>query len=170
MSSQVSNNAAGAAAAADDKKDRESHKKKPPPKPPREEYNARSVSYLLLALGSLINLSSVSNLKHESDFAGNQQVGFSFGAATFGLSLLLLILDRTVLDVTKAANGKLEGTILLAFTLWWTVGVGYMTQVRGMAYAALNVYASAWITWALSIHTLNQWSASKVRRMCQVSF
>lgn len=134
--------------------------------PPREEFNPRSVGYLLIALGSLINVSSVSNVEKDKsdDFEGRQSVGIAFGATTFGLSLLILILDRTItaVDYTKAAGGKLEGCTLLFFTLVWTAGLGYLTQVGGIAYVALNVYASSWITWALCIHTLNQWSASKV--------
>eukprot|EP00977_Amphora_coffeiformis_P004467 scaffold961_cov136-Amphora_coffeaeformis.AAC.1 len=142
------------------------------PAPTREkEFNDRSLSYLFIALSSLVNLISVANVENENhhyhnsndNFAGNQNVGVAFGAVTFGLSVLILILDRTTskIDYTSAAGGNVEGMTLVLFTLWWTVGVGFLTQVRGIAYMATNVYASAWITWALCIQTLNQWSASK---------
>lgn len=130
----------------------------------RDEYNARSVGYLVIALSSLVNLFSIVLIKDDSHVKGSKTVALSFGALTFGASVLVLVVDRTVttFDLTKTANGNVEGILLSFFTFWWTAAVGYLTQVQGIAYIALNIYFSSWITWALCISTLNQWSASKV--------
>lgn len=113
----------------------------------------------------MINLSSVSNIKSDENCRGNQNVGVVFGAVTFGVSFCILVVDRwgssRCINFTQAAKDRLEGATLLLLALWWTVGVAYLTQVGGLAYQALNVYASAWSTWGLCWHTLNQWSATK---------
>lgn len=81
-------------------------------------FNARSVGYLGIALSSLINLSSVSNLKLDHDnnnnkLYGNPDVGVAFGAVTFGVSLILLILDRTMTSWNYTAQSFNPGIFLL---------------------------------------------------------
>ncbi|KAL7563305.1 hypothetical protein ACA910_016665 [Epithemia clementina (nom. ined.)] len=123
--------------------------------------------YLFIFLSSLINLSSASNSASAFNYHGGWQVAISFGSVTFALCFLILLFDRTkwlsdkLGDYSKAYEGKLEGGVLVAFVVWWVVGVSYQTQVDGIAYMANNVYFSSWLTLALCIYTLNEWSTEK---------
>jgi hypothetical protein len=115
----------------------ENKKKKPPP-----QYNPRWKGYCLILISSLINLSSISNIDQQSDFSGEWGFCLCFGVFSFVFALLILILDRTQCGVetfsfTKAMDGKLEGYVLLFVSLWWLVGVAYITQVNGIAYKVL---------------------------------
>ena len=95
-------------------------------------------------------------------------MGVSFGSVTFATCFLIILFDRTkwlsekLGDYTKAYDGKLEGGVLTVFVIWWVIGVSYQTQVNGIAYLANNVYFSAWMTLALCVYTLNQWSTVSV--------
>ena len=124
-----------------------------------------------MILASLINLSSVSNIRTENYGAayydGVWGVGVMFGSFTFGICLILLVLDRTKwlsskFEFMEVWDGKLEGAFLLFMTLFWVVGVAYITQVGGLAYLSMNVYFSSWMTLAGCIYTLNEWSTNKV--------
>jgi len=130
------------------------------------EYNPRYKGYILIMLSSLINLSAISNIEVDGPFDGFWGFCLSFGCLTFAASVLIMFLDRTqcchaTFNYTKAFDGKFEGYMLLAFTLWWVVGVFYCTQVNGIAYTALNIYFSAWMSLVSCIYTLNKWSAAK---------
>ena len=120
-----------------------------------------------MILFSLINFSAVSNIdKDAGEFDGNWGFCLSFGTFTFGVCLLVLIFDRLQIgfdffNYTKACDGKFEGYVLLFMTVWWVVGVGYITQVGGVAYLAMNIYLSAWLSLASCIYTLNKWSSAK---------
>jgi len=150
---------------AETKKKKEEKKK---PQKPRE-YNPRWKGYCLIMLFSLINLSAVSNTYEESgeyEYDGKWGLCLSFGSFTFAVSFLILMFDRLQLGVdffnyTKAFNGRFEGYVLLFITLWWVVGVAYITQVGGMAYFAMNIYLSSWMALASCIYTLNKWSSAK---------
>jgi hypothetical protein len=139
----------------------ENKKKKPPP-----QYNPRWKGYCLILISSLINLSSISNIDQQSDFSGEWGFCLCFGVFSFVFALLILILDRTQCGVetfsfTKAMDGKLEGYVLLFVSLWWLVGVAYITQVNGIAYKANNIYFSSWLVPASCAYTLNKWSTEK---------
>jgi hypothetical protein len=129
------------------------------------EYNPRDKGYILICLSSLVNFSSISNIK-DRYFDGKWGFCLSFGWTTFIASLLILFFDRTgychdTFNYTKAFDGKFEGYSLLFFTLWWIVGVFYNTQVNGVAYLAMNIYLSCWSTLVSCVYTLNKWSTAK---------
>ena len=125
------------------------------------------ISNQLLCLPLWKDLSAASNASNSLTDAGSWQMAVTFGSVTFALSCLILVLDRTKWlnekcgDYTKAYDGKLEGTVLVLFIVWWIIGVGYQTQVDGIAYLANNVYFSAWLCLASCIYTLNKWSTEK---------
>jgi hypothetical protein len=86
------------------------------------------------------------------------------------VTVVILLLDRfqyccndatDKCNFTKALDGRFEGYTLLAFNLWWIIGVGHITQVGGVAYSANNIYFSSWLNLVACVYTLDQWSASK---------
>ena len=149
-----------------------------PPSPPKNKtppsssnakppvYNPHWKGYSYLLLSSLINLSATSNVPKSGSYSGSWSVAVSFGSVTFGFAFLVLFFDRTQLLVdtfhyTTACQGQLEGYVLLCVTIWWIIGVAYMTQVKGIAYYVLNVYFGAWLSLAASLYTLNHWSTKQ---------
>lgn len=89
-----------------------------------------------------------------------------FGAVTFALSILILIFDligfvRNKFDFKSLQDGKAEGWTLVAFVLWWVVGVISITRAGAIGYAALNIYFSAWASLFASLHALNKWGGEK---------
>jgi hypothetical protein len=173
-SSPGSKNEGAAAAGANHNKNNSNNKKTKTSnnattsKHPPREYNPLWKGYLYIVLSSLISLSSISNARQENFYKGNYGVGLLFATVTFAFCLLVLILDRTkwfgkILDHAKALDSKVEGYTLLVMTLWWIVGVAFITQVNGLAYVASNIYFSAWMCLASCIYTLNEWSTNKVR-------
>ena len=110
-------------------------------------YNPRWKGYSYILITSLINLSSISNIR-EAESGGYQgEKGFSlaFGVFTFVFSFFVLLLDRGQLcaekaSYTKSFDGKCEGFVLVYLCLWWIVGVAYMTQVGGIAYKVRRIH------------------------------
>ncbi|CAB9506164.1 expressed unknown protein [Seminavis robusta] len=137
------------------------------------EFNPRWKGYLYILITSLVNFASISNLEVNDNpqFDGMYQLSLVFGIATFALTVIILAMDRfqycfdkenaDKLNYEKALDGKLEGYTLLAFTLWWIVGVAHITQVEGVGYVANNIYFSSWLTLFSCIYTLDKWSAAK---------
>lgn len=90
------------------------------------EYNPRWKGYVYIIITSLVALSSISNIPKEvkrSHWATT--VGIS--SITFSVSLLILAFDRfqccnSKCNFMKAKDGKLEGSVLLLFVLFWIVG------------------------------------------------
>lgn len=96
---------------------------------------------------------------------GSTGVSLSFGVVIFCFALAILVTDRLqlgrdVFTYHKASNGRVEGVTLLLVTLYALLGVAYVTQVRGLAYQALNVYFSVWLVLVSCIYTLNAWSTT----------
>ena len=58
-------------------------------------------------------------------------------------------------------GGRLEGAVLVTLSLYWIVGVAYLTQVQGIAYTVSNIYFSAWLCLAAALYTLNHWSTKQ---------
>eukprot|EP00544_Gedaniella_sp_CCMP2646_P006393 CAMPEP_0202485730 /NCGR_PEP_ID=MMETSP1361-20130828/4495_1 /ASSEMBLY_ACC=CAM_ASM_000849 /TAXON_ID=210615 /ORGANISM="Staurosira complex sp., Strain CCMP2646" /LENGTH=367 /DNA_ID=CAMNT_0049114701 /DNA_START=148 /DNA_END=1254 /DNA_ORIENTATION=+ len=130
----------------------------------KPEYNPRWKGYVYILVCSLVALSSICNVPKEvkpSHWATT--VGIS--STTFSISFLILLLDRCqcfkFFNYTKAADGKVEGWVLLFFLLIWIVGVAILTKPSGLAYFATNIYFSSWLTLISCVYTLNQWSSSK---------
>jgi len=129
-------------------------------------YNLHLKGYTLLLVTSLVNVSAISNVPEDGDYEGLYSISVMFGAISFALCLIVILLDRSQLlgeqcNFTTALDGRLEGAFLCTLVLWWTVGVFYQTQVRGIAYRVLNIYFSSWSSWAMSLYTLNLWSSKK---------
>lgn len=130
------------------------------------EYNPRWYCYALIAITSLITFSAVSNIAISLTFKGSPAVALAFGVITFAFSFIVLVLDRTqcfieTFDYKSIWDGKFEGYCLVFFTLFWIVGVGFITQVDGIGYLTLNIYFGSWLTLFSVIYTLNEWSAAK---------
>lgn len=125
--------------------------------------NPRWKGYSYLAFTSLVCCASAGNVKQKtSAFV----VSVAVGSVSFGLSMLVLLLDRfqgcfDSFNFHRAYDGKLEGFFLLFLVAWWIFGVWIMTQSGGAAYYALNVYFSSWLSLCASFYTLNDWSGSK---------
>ena len=101
---------------------------------PRET-NPHWKGYCFLILSSLINFSAISNVPEHGNFVGYKFISVCFGVFTFCLGLFVLLLDYVDFFVLyKIWDGKLEGYVLSFCVLWWIVGVGYTTQVQGIAY------------------------------------
>jgi hypothetical protein len=149
------------AAAAEAAKEKDKKPKKPP------EYNPRWKGYCFILIASLVNFSAITSIPNQNtNFEGVWGLCVSFGSFTFLFSVLVLFFDRTQLGVesfnyTKARDANFEGFSLLFLTLWWIIGVSYITQVNGIAYLATNIYFSAWLTLVSCIYTLNKWSSAK---------
>ena len=115
------------------------------------QYNPRWKGYSFILITSLINLSSISNIRTDSGYDGEKGGALSFGVFTFVLSFLVLFFDRTQLlaekiSFTKTCDGKFEGHTLVFLCLWWMVGVAYITQVDGIAYKVRgNFFVTVWI-------------------------
>ena len=114
---------AAAAAPASRTTEQDHNNKKPP------EYNPRWKGYVYVALSSLVNFASISNIATvvEDQRRGSTVVSMSFGVFTFMLSVLVLVQDRSQrclepFHYTKALNGKVEGGVLLFCVLWWIGG------------------------------------------------
>lgn len=107
---------------------------------PRET-NPYWKGYCFLILSSLINFSSIGNIPDYGNYFGNKYVAMSFGSFTFCLSVFILFLDYIDFFVLyKVWDGKLEGYVLSFCVLWWIAGVGYITQVNGIAYVSCSFY------------------------------
>lgn len=128
---------------------------------------------------------------YPSQYRGNWACNVTFGVVTFTYAFLVLLFDRTGLGIPIIANendssknkknnennsgsirrevynyttvldGKLEGYCLLFNVIWWIIGVSYQTQVNGIAYLAMNIYFSSWLSLIACIYTLEKWSHSK---------
>lgn len=114
------------------------------------EYNPRYSGYSAIILTSLVNFSSVASVPGELR-AEEWYMAIAFGALTFTVASLILIQDRTqsfvkVFHYMKAKDGKFEGTVLLFMTLWWVIGVAYITAPAGIAYVSSNIYFSSWLS------------------------
>jgi hypothetical protein len=114
------------------------------------EYNPRNGGYCAILLTSLVNFSSVAGVPGEL-LEQRWYMAIAFGALTFTLVSLILIQDLSqtlvkTFHYTKAKDGKVEGLVLLLLTLWWMVGVAYITAPGGIAYTSSNIYFSAWLT------------------------
>lgn len=68
---------------------------------------------------------------------------------------------RSEFDFKSLKNGKVEGFTLLAFVIWWIVGVSATTKAGGVAYETLNVYISSWGSLFSCIYGLDRWGAEK---------
>jgi hypothetical protein len=129
------------------------------------EYNPRWDGYSVILLSSLLNFAAISSVPSEE----RQEywiMSMAFGIATFFLPLFILLQDRFQLFVnqfhySKARDGYLEGYVLGAFVIWWSVGVGYITRPGGIAYVASNIYYSSWVSLISCVYTLNEWSTEK---------
>jgi hypothetical protein len=111
---------------------REPPPQQPPPKP--REYNPRWKGYLYMALTSLVNFGSISNVAADNRNRGSLALGMSFGMLTFVLPILILLQDRSQkclepFHFTKAMNGRVEGYTLLFCVLWWVVGCVHNSAV-----------------------------------------
>jgi len=118
-----------------------------------------------MALSSLINFASISNVQTETERA-SWVSSMVFGIATFLFSITVLVLDRSqwfvdAFNFSTAWKGKVEGYTLLFSVVWWVVAVGITTQVNGIAYRAFNIYFTSWLSLVASIYTLNKWSSAK---------
>jgi hypothetical protein len=145
-------------------KKKEPENKKAVAKP--DDYNPRWKGYSYIALSSLINFATISNIDKDTDVESLWGVSLSFGIVLFVYSFVIVVTDRLQLGVEvfnypKIWDGKLEGYSLLCLTAYSIVGVAYTTQVRGIAYLAFNVYFSSWLMMAACIYTLNKWSTAK---------
>lgn len=152
-----------------DEKSKAKEKKEPAKKP---EYNPRWYCYTLIIIASLINLCAASFVnndpdpRHHVNFNGNRSFALFFGTFTFAVVCLILLLDRTQLFIdkfnySKDRDGMVEGGFLLFLLVLWIIGVGYQTKVEGIAYRAMNVYFSSWLTLFLIARTLDEWSTEK---------
>jgi len=140
------------------------NKKKQQQQPP--EYNPRWQGYTAIALLSLVEFSAVSNVAANSSFEGHPSVALAWGVVTFAFAVAVLALDRSQFfadrfDYTKARDGNFEGGCLLFLVVFWICGVGFITQVQGVAYLTLNIYFATWFTLGACLYTLNEWSAAK---------
>ena len=138
----------------------------PPQQEARQPYNAKWRQYLLLNITSLMNFITIeealeTDLPHY--FSGrNHGATVVFGAASFAVTLLILLLDvapviREKADFRNLADGKAEGFTLLGLVLWWSVGVIVLTRAGAIGYAALNNYFSAWACLFVAIAVLDKW-------------
>lgn len=87
-----------------------------------------------------------------------------FGTATLFVCFLILICEKcctikSEFDFPKLCNGKLEGGFWFFSTIWWIVGVGYLTKTGGIAYEGLNIYFSSWLSLFISAFSYNRWLA-----------
>ncbi|CAJ1968171.1 unnamed protein product [Cylindrotheca closterium] len=126
-------------------------------------YNPRWSGYVLLSVTSLINFLSIATLS--KDDLERWGVDLVFGMMTFCFSTLVVLQDRSKLlchgVFHKARKGFLEGVILMACLIWWSIGTAYQTNVNGIAYNANNIYYSAWASLLASGYLLNEWSSAK---------
>jgi hypothetical protein len=127
-----------------------------------KEYNSRWISYVYIMFSSLVCLASISNIKsHQTIYP----MSLSIGCITFGISIIVLVVDRFHITLKeqpyhKILDGKLEGSLLLFFVLWWIIGVSVITRAGGVAYEATNIYLSSWLSLGACVHALNWWSGS----------
>jgi hypothetical protein len=128
-----------------------------------KEYNPRWKGYICMLFASFVSFTSASSVPTDEFPAVGYSI--SIGAVTFGISLLVLVLDRLpcfdAYNYTTAYKGKVEGIILLFSLLWWITGISFLTRAGGLAYRTLNTYFSSWMAFAVTAHTLNEWAAEK---------
>jgi nitrate reductase NapE component len=127
--------------------------------------NQKWEGYLAILLASLVNFASISDIAFDN-VSKLSEIDAVFGVVSFLICFLVLLFDRVKylqhkIDFKNLYDGKLEGYLLLFFTLWWIVGVGVMTRAGGIAYRVLNTYGSAWFALGQSILTLDHWSKDK---------
>lgn len=132
----------------------------------RQPYNAKWRQYLLLNITSLINFVTIeealqADLPHYFS-GGNHDSTIVFGAASFAVTLLILLLDvvpviREKFSFRNLADGKAEGFTVLGLVLWWSAGVIVLTRAGAIGYAALNNYFSAWACLFVAIAVLDKW-------------
>ena len=119
--------------------------------------------YSWLAFTSVVCCASASNLKY---YEGSTALCITFASVSFGISVIILLLDRfqgcfESFKFHKAYDGKLEGFSLLFLAMWWIIGVAILTSSGGAAYSALNIYFSSWLSLLATCYTLNCWSGSQ---------
>lgn len=90
------------------------------------EYNPRWKGYVYIIVTSLVALSSISNVPKEVK-RGHWATTVGIASTTFSVSLLILAFDRfqcckDKCNFAKTWDGKLEGSVLLLFFLFWVVG------------------------------------------------
>lgn len=134
-------------------------------------YNQKWDGYLGIMLSSLVNFASIADVSADKIYdiqleLNRENFEAIFGAVSFIVSLLILVFDRVHVlqrkfDFKTVSDGKLEGSVLLVFVIWWIVGVGIMTRAGGVAYTILNTYFSCWYTLGMSVWTLNKWTTAK---------
>lgn len=132
---------------------------KPTSETQTNDYNPRWSGYVLLALTSLINLSSIATLN--KDKLGYWGVDLVFGLITFVFASLVVLQDRSTFKNKFHKMGNLEGYALLMCLVWWIIGTSYQTSVNGIAYNANNIYYSSWVSLVACGYLLNAWSSSK---------
>ena len=91
------------------------------------EYNPRWKGYVYMAIASLVNFASISDIPRLERVQSSWVAGMAFGVSTFALSILILLHDRsqkcvTTFHYTKASNGYFEGYVLLFCVVWWVGG------------------------------------------------
>jgi len=132
----------------------------------QQQHNAKWRQYLLLNITSFVNFVTIeealeAELPHF--YSGtNHGSTIVFGAASFAVTLLILLLDvvpviREKVNFRNLANGKAEGFTLLGLVLWWSAGVIVLTRAGAIGYAALNNYFSAWACLFVAIAVLDKW-------------
>jgi hypothetical protein len=167
-------------AASDSNNNSRSKKDKSKPDLPPYNLNPRWRGYCLLALFSTICLGSVSQVKNLSisiyDPDGNPIAGIVIGSLSLGIALLVLLHEliqhcislgvvdfgspnARMFDFKVLAGGKVEGFVLALIMLLWIIGLGYLTQVYGIAYSpvCMNVYWSTWLCFVTCLYTFFDW-------------
>ena len=91
----------------------------------KPEYNPRWKGYVYIIISSLVALSSISNVPKEVT-RSHWATSVAISSITFAVSLLILAFDRCQcnkkFNFMKAYDGKVEGSVLILFVLFWIVG------------------------------------------------
>lgn len=108
----------------------------------KPEYNPRWKGYVYIILSSLVALSSISNVPKEVK-RSHWATSMAISSITFSVSLLIIIFDRfqcfKMCNFTKAADGKVEGCVLLFFVIIWIVGyVSLICMLLELLYDTLS--------------------------------
>jgi hypothetical protein len=140
--------------------------------------------FSMICLGSIRHAKSIfsdgNNDIMNNSFDGNPRAGIAFGSLSLAITCFVLLHeyiqdcisqcenqrrvdsgfhDAQVFDFKVLWGGKVEGSVLVVLVLLWSIGLAYLTQVNGLAYAAgsMNAYWSAWLCFATCIYIFFDW-------------
>lgn len=125
--------------------------------------NPRVSGYFYIFLASMVSLLNVMDIE---SFHNEKIMSLSFTAVPTLISFLVIFCERiscirSRFHVREVNNKNLDGSILGFLCLWWLCGVIYLTKAGGVAFLALNIYLSSWISFFACLYTFNIWLSSK---------